>query len=99
MELLLNYSDGRMAIFDTGLFDHWENKKDNKSYILEMDFEYALELNERDGVYILAFGVMTIKPEITGESSTTCEFSIMAPRARKAEYSYAFFSETTLRCV
>ena len=26
MGLLLNYADGRMAIFDTGLFDHWENK-------------------------------------------------------------------------
>ena len=30
MGLLLNYADGRMAIFDTGLFDHRENVEDKK---------------------------------------------------------------------
>ena len=28
MELLLNYADGRIAIFDTGLVDHRENEED-----------------------------------------------------------------------
>ena len=39
METLLNYADGRIAIFDTGLFDHREHEKDKKSFILEVDLE------------------------------------------------------------
>ena len=35
---LLNYADGRIAIFNTGLFDHWDNE-DNKSVILEVYME------------------------------------------------------------
>ena len=34
MGLLLNYPNGLMAIFDTGLFDHRENEKDKKNFIL-----------------------------------------------------------------
>ena len=33
LELLLNYADGLMAIFDTGLIDHRENEKDNEVLI------------------------------------------------------------------
>ena len=67
MEQLLNYADGRIAIFDTGLFDHRENEKDKKSFILEVDLKYPPELHERDDDYPLAPEVMTIEPEITGE--------------------------------
>ena len=37
MEQLLNYADFRIAIFDTGLFIHWENDKNKNSFILEVD--------------------------------------------------------------
>ena len=37
MEQLLNYADGRIAIFNTGFFDHRENEEDKKSFILEVD--------------------------------------------------------------
>ena len=67
MEQLLNYAEGRIAIFDTGLFDHRENKKNKKSFILEVDLEYPPEQHERDDDYLLAPEVMTIVPEITGE--------------------------------
>ena len=67
MKLLLNYADKRMAIFDTGLFDHRENEEDKKSFIFEVDMEYPPELHERDDEYPLAPEVMTIEPEITGE--------------------------------
>ena len=63
---LLNYADGRIAIFDTGLFDHRENEY-KKSFILEVDLEYQPELHERDDDYPLAPEVMTIEPEITGK--------------------------------
>ena len=39
MGLLLNYTDKRMAIFDTGLFDHRDNEEDKKSFIFEVDLE------------------------------------------------------------
>ena len=67
MGLLLNYKVGRMAIFDTGLFDHRENEEDKKSFIFEVDLEYPPELHERDDDYPLALEVMTTEPEITGE--------------------------------
>ena len=64
---LLNYADGRIAIFNTGLFDNRENEEDKKSFILEVDLEYPPELHERDDDYSLAPDVMTIEPEITGQ--------------------------------
>ena len=67
MEQLMNYADGRIAIFDTGLFDHRENEEDKKSFILEVDVEYQLELHERDDDYPLAPEVVTIEYEITGD--------------------------------
>ena len=84
MGLHLNYVDGRMAIFDTGLFDHRENKEDKKSFILDVDIKYPPELHERDDDYTLAPEVMPIEPEITGENSTICAPSILAPRDRTA---------------
>ena len=36
IEQLLNYADGSISIFDTGLFDHKKNEKDKKSYILRL---------------------------------------------------------------
>ena len=67
MGLLLNYADCRIAIFDTGLFDHRENEEDKNSFILEEDLDYPPELHERDDDYLLAPEVMTIGPEVTGE--------------------------------
>ena len=67
MGLLLNYTDGRIVIFDTGLFDHRENEDDKMSFIFEVDMEYQPELHERDDDYPLAPEVMTIEPEITFE--------------------------------
>ena len=66
MGLLLNYADGRMAIFDTGLFNHRENEKDKERFIFEVNMEYLPELHERDDDYPLVPEVMTIVLEITG---------------------------------
>ena len=46
MRQLFHYEDGRIAIFDTRLFNHRENEKDKKSFILEVDLEYPPELHE-----------------------------------------------------
>ena len=54
MGIVLNHADGRMAIFDTGLFDHRENEKDKMSFILEVDLDYPPELHVRDDDYPLA---------------------------------------------
>ena len=67
MEQLLNYADGRIAIFYTGLFDHRENKEDKNSFILKVDLEYPPKLHERDNDHPLAPEVMIIEPEITCE--------------------------------
>lgn len=64
MELHVNYSDGRIALFDTWLFDNQENEEDKKRLILDVDFEYPPELYERDDDYPLASKVMTIELEI-----------------------------------
>ena len=47
----LNYADGRITIFDTGLFDQQKNKKDKKSFILEVNLEYPPEVHESDNDY------------------------------------------------
>ena len=64
---LLNYTDGRIAIFDTRLFGHRGNEEDKVSLVLKSDLEYLPELHERDDDYPLAPEVITIEPEITGE--------------------------------
>ena len=67
MGQLLNYAEGRIAIFDTKLFAHWEDDDDKNSFIVEVDVEYPLKLNERDDKYPFAFKVLTIESGITGE--------------------------------
>ena len=67
MGQLLNYADGRIAIFDTGLFDHRENEENKMSFIFELDLEYPPEVHERDDDYPLATEIVTIEPEITLE--------------------------------
>ena len=89
--LLLNYADGRMAIFDTGLFDHRENEEDRKSLILEVDLVYQPELHERDNDDPLASDVMTIEPEITGEKQDNLRaqyFGAACPYSRKLICSF-----------
>ena len=91
MGLLLNYADGRMAIFDTGLFDHRENEEDKKSFIFEVELEYPSELHEQDDDYPLAPEVMTIEPEITGEKQHNLraqDFSAAFPYSRKLICSF-----------
>ena len=86
MEQLLTYSDGRIAIFDIGLFDHRENEEDTKSFNLEVDLEYPPELHDRDDDYPLAPEVMTIEPEITGEKQHNLRaqyFGAACPYSRK----------------
>ena len=46
LEQLFNYAGGRIAIFDTKLFDHRVNDENKKSFILEVDLEYSPELHE-----------------------------------------------------
>ena len=91
MGQLLNYADGRIAIFDTGLFDHRDNEEDKKCFILEVDLEYPPELHERDDDYPLAPEVMTIEPEISGEmqhNQRTQYFGAACPYSRKLICSF-----------
>ena len=91
MGLLLSYADGRIAIFDIGLFDHPENDEDTASFILEVDVEYLLELFERDDDYPLAPDVMTIEPEIINEKQHNLRaqyFGAVCPYSRKLIYSF-----------
>ena len=66
MELFMNYADGRIAIFDLGVFNHRVTDKEKKSFIFEVDLEYPPELHDRNDDYPLASEVMTSEPEITG---------------------------------
>ena len=84
MEQLLNYADNRIAIFDTGLFDHRDNEEDTQSFILEVEMEYPPELHERDDDYPLAPNVMTIEPEITSEKQHNLRVQYPVPRVRAA---------------
>ena len=53
MEQNLIFADGRIAMFDIGIFDH-RVLDEKKSFILEVDLEYPPELHERDDDYPLA---------------------------------------------
>lgn len=83
--LLLKYEDGRMAIFDTGLYDYWENKKNKTGFIIEVDLEYLPGLHERDDDYPFALEVMTIVPEIIGEKQHKLRAKYFGARAHTAE--------------
>ena len=40
MELVMNYADGRIAIFDLGIFNHRITDENKQSYTFEVDLEY-----------------------------------------------------------
>ena len=89
MKQQLNFADGRIAIFDLGLFDN--RVLDKKSFIFEVDLEYPPELHERDDDYPLAPEVMTIEPEITGEKQHNLRaqyFGAACPFSRKLICSF-----------
>ena len=66
LDQLLSYANGRIAIFDTELFNHRENEEEKKSFILEVDLKYPPALHGRDDNYLLIQEVMIINLEITG---------------------------------
>ena len=91
MELLLNYADGRITIFETKLFYHCENEKDKQSFIFEVDFKYPLELHERDDDYPIAPEVMTIEFKIISEKQHNLRaqyFGAAFPYSRKLICSF-----------
>ena len=91
MEQLLNYADGRIAIFDYGLFDYRENEEDKKSFISKVDLEYPPELHERDEDYPLTPEVLTIEFEITGDKQHNLlaqYFGAACPYSRKLICSF-----------
>ena len=63
---LLNFAKIRIAIFNTGLFDHCEYAEDKKSFILEVELEYPMEVNEWDVNYPEGPKIFPFKLEITG---------------------------------
>ena len=90
IELLLNYVDGRIAIFDLCLFNQ-RVMDEKKSFIFEIDLEYPPELHDRDDDYPHAPEVMTITPEITGEKQHNLRaqyFGAACPFSRKLICSF-----------
>ena len=91
MELLMNYADGRIAIFDLGVFNHRVTDEEKKSFIFDMDLEYQPELHDRDNDYLLAPEVITIEPEITGVKQHNLRaqyFGAACPFSRKLICSF-----------
>ena len=66
MKQQLNFADGRIAIFDQGLFDH-RVLDEKKCFIFVVDLEHPPEPHERDDDYPLAPDVITIETKVTGE--------------------------------
>ena len=90
MKQLLNTADGRISIFDLGLFDHRLLDK-KKSYILEVNLEYPPELHEQDDDYPLAPEVMTSESETTGRKQHNLRahhFGAACPFSRKLICSF-----------
>ena len=90
IEQQLNFADGRIAIFDLGLFDH-RVLDEKKSFIFEVDLMYLPELHDRDDDYPLAPEVMTIEPEITGAKQHNLSaqyFGAACPFSRKLICSF-----------
>ena len=97
----MNYADDRIAMFDTGLFDHRENEEDKKSFILEMDLEYLTKLHEREDENPLAPEVMTIEPELTGEMQHTLRAQYIGaacPYSRKLICSFFLKKHNVVQC-
>ena len=91
MELLLNYGDGRIAIFDTGILNYRENNPDKKILILKVELKYLPEQHERDDDYLLAPEVMKIEPNIAGEKQHNMRaqyFGAARPFSRKLICSF-----------
>ena len=86
IELLMNYAEDRIAIFDLGLFNHWVTDEEKKSFIFEVDLHNPPELHDRDDDYPLALEVMIIEPEIIGEKQHNLRaqyFGAACPFSRK----------------
>ena len=91
IEFLMNYADGRIAIFDLGIFNHRVTEEEKKSFIFEVDLQYPPEIHDRDDDYPLAPNVMTIEPEITGVKQHNLRaqyFGAACPFSRKLICSF-----------
>ena len=93
MELLMNYADGRITIFDLGIFNHRVTEEEKKSFIFEVDLKYPPELHDCDDDYPLAPEVITIEPEVTCVKQQNLRaqyFRSACPFSRKLICSFLF---------
>lgn len=68
MNLLLDYADYRVVIFDKELFDHQMNEDNKTTLIVEVNLSYLTVLHERQNDYLLVSNIIIIKSSINVET-------------------------------
>ena len=85
MELLLNYADGRIAIFDTKQFDHREDENDRKFLFSRCMWSTRRSLPSGTTTIRLPRRLWSSSLRLLVKSRTICAPTTLAPPARRAK--------------